>query len=303
LRNLTWLPADLPEHVRLIVSTLPGECLSALEKKRPVPNLVELEPMLSAEGSDLLDLWLKDAGRTLQDDQRVEVLGRFAQNGLPLYLKLAFEEARRWKSYSLRMRLQGDIAGIVRELFRRLSADHGHLLVSRSLGYLVAAKNGLSEDELLDVLARDQEFFADFKVHAHHDLPETDAEQQRLPVIVWSRLYFDLEPYLTERSADGASLLAFYHRQISEVTTNEFLGEDNQRLRHESLARYFGAQPLWFERYKAANQRRVAELPYQQTQSELWTELDATLCDLNRNPGDWHRGALTATSVVARHID
>lgn len=152
-RNLAWLPAELPEHERLIVSTLPGECLSALEKKRPVPNLVELEPMSPAEGSDLLDLWLKDVGRTLRDDQRAEVLGKFAQNGLPLYLKLAFEEARRWKSYSQRMRLQGDIVGMVHELFRRLSADHGPMLVSRSLGYLVAAKNGLSEDEMLDVLA------------------------------------------------------------------------------------------------------------------------------------------------------
>ncbi len=77
-RNLVWLPAELPENVRLIVSTLPGECLSAPERKRPGPNLVELEPMSPAEGNDLLDLWLKDAGRTLQDDQRAEVLGKFA---------------------------------------------------------------------------------------------------------------------------------------------------------------------------------------------------------------------------------
>ncbi len=178
------------------------------------------------------------------------------------------------------MRLQGDIAGMVHELFQRLSADHGPMLISRSLGYLVAAKNGLSEDEMLDVLAWDEEFFKDFKAHAHHDLPETDAEQRRLPVVVWSRLYFDLEPYLTERRADEASLLAFYHRQVGEVATGEFLGDDNWWLRHESLARYFVDQPLWIEKYKAPNLRRVSELPYQQTRSELWRELEATLCDL-----------------------
>ena len=29
-RNLIWLPAELPPHVRLVVSTLPGECQAAL---------------------------------------------------------------------------------------------------------------------------------------------------------------------------------------------------------------------------------------------------------------------------------
>ena len=32
-RDLAWLPAQLPEHVQLVVSTIPGECLTALEQK------------------------------------------------------------------------------------------------------------------------------------------------------------------------------------------------------------------------------------------------------------------------------
>jgi hypothetical protein len=32
--------------------------------------------------------------------QQAEVMRGFAQSGLPLYLKLAFEEARRWPSYA-----------------------------------------------------------------------------------------------------------------------------------------------------------------------------------------------------------
>lgn len=103
-----------------------------------------------------------------------------------------------------------------------------------------------------------------------------------MPVVVWSRLYFDLEPYLTERSADGASLLAFYHRQVGKVTTDEFLGDDNRRLRHESLARYFTEQALHIEKdgKKTPNLRKVSELPYQQTYGEMWGGLEETLCDL-----------------------
>jgi NACHT domain- and WD repeat-containing protein len=275
-RNLIWLPGNLPAHVRLIVSTLdPGECLTQLERKLPA-NLVKLEPMAKEEGSKLLDLWLAEAGRKLQDKQRAEVLDKFAANGLPLYLKLAFEEARRWKSYSLQMRLGTDIPGMVRELFRRLSADHGQMLVSHSLGYLVAARNGLSEDELLDVLSRSYTVFKEFRRRAYHRPPA-----RQLPVVVWSRLYFDLEAYLTQRGADGTNLLAFFHRQFYEVM-EKYLADDEKLKRHRGLARYFGSMPLQIKREgkEIPNIRKVAELPYQQMQAKLWSDLKLTLCDL-----------------------
>src|SRR6185295_15743531 len=83
-RNLIWLPAELPEHVRLVVSTASGEpgtapheCKSALERKLPA-GLVKLDPMPKAEAGVLLDAWLTEAGRDLQPPQREEVLSKFA---------------------------------------------------------------------------------------------------------------------------------------------------------------------------------------------------------------------------------
>ena len=164
-RNLIWLPADLPPNVRLIVSTLPGECLQALESKLPAENRLEVQPMSVEEGKNILTEWLSDVNRQLQKKQEEYLLGKFQQCGLPLYLKLAFEEARLWKSYDALPELSEDIPGILRDLFKRLSleSNHGEMLVSRSLGYLAAAKNGLSEDELLDVLSLDKEMLADFQ--------------------------------------------------------------------------------------------------------------------------------------------
>jgi len=287
-RSLTWLPSELPGNVRLVVSSLPGECLSALERKLPPQDLVKLEPMSPEEGGRLLDLWLENAGRTLQPRQRDEVLGKFGQSGLPLYLKLAFEEARRWKSYTERVELSPDIPSIIGDLFARLSSDanHGRIMVSRSLGYLAAAKNGLSEDELLDVLSGDEELFQDFMKRARHKLPEEEDEKtvKRLPVIIWSRLYYDLKPYLTERTADGASLMTFYHpATFGRAVIAEYLAGDAKRERHRGLARYFGSQKLYAkeEDKKTVNLRKVSELPYQQTHGEMWSEIEQTLCDLH----------------------
>lgn len=270
-----WLPAQLPDHVHLVVSTLP-DLVSALSRMLPPTGLVELLAMPLAEGRVLLDLWLDDADRTLQAQQRDEVLAKFDRNGLPLYLKLAFEEARRWASYDPVPSLSPDIPGIIRDLFARLSQpeNHGPVLVSRSLGSIEASKNGLSEDELLDVLSTAPEVLADFLRRS----PRSPVVE-RLPVVIWSRLYFDLEPYLTERSADGASLFGFYHRQLGEVVAQEYLADEAGLERHRTLARYFGAQPLEITRdgISAPNLRKLAELPYQQTMGELWDDLFATL--------------------------
>ena len=44
-----------------------------------------------------------------------------------------------------------------------------------------------------------------------------------MPVIVWSRLFLDVEPYLAERSVPPGTVAGFYHRQVAErVQTYSF---------------------------------------------------------------------------------
>ena len=282
--NLNWLPSELPPNVKIVVSTLPEPypCLNTLKAKLPPENVRELKLLSPKHGEEVLEVWLTIAGRTLQGEQRREVLVKFSQCGLPLYLKLAFEEAKKWRSYDGIPKYEGypglakDIPGIIGNLFWRLSlpVNHGNLLVERSLGYLAAAKNGLTEDEMLDVLSRDEEFYAKFKHQSYHELTE-----EHLPVIIWSRLYFDLAPYLTERTADGTSLLSFYHRQLGEVSKETFLSGEREQHSHRDLAQYFVNQEHWIESgdKKIPNLRKLSELPYQQESAGLSDELEVTL--------------------------
>ncbi len=234
--RLDWLLSELPPYVKVIVSSLPN-LLPTLEAKISEDHRKRLALMPQHEGAMLLDMWLAEAQRNLQPYQREMILSHFARSGgLPLYLKLAFEESRSWRSYDPPVELGANVNTIIQNLFARLTmpANHGKLLVERSLAYLAAAKNGLAEDELLDVLSRDTELFDDFQAQAQHVLPEP-----RLPVVVWSRLYSELAPYLTERGADDAFLLTFYHRQFADVVAKSYLGESVRQVRHRHLARNF----------------------------------------------------------------
>lgn len=233
------------------------------------------------DGQALLEQWLRDAGRTLQPAQRTEVLAKFTCTGLPLYLRLAFEAASRWKSYAPASvtALGADVPGVIGDLFSRLSADsnHGSLLVSRALGYLCASRLGLTEDEVLDLLSADEMVLDDFRQRAHHDPPA-----RSLPVVVWSRLWFDVEPYLTERSHHGMILLDFYHRQIRDCVAATFLDGGARLHAHSHLADFFERQAPSGEPHTPTlpNVHRLLELPFQLFKAERSERLYQTLVDL-----------------------
>jgi hypothetical protein len=281
---LGWLPAELPEHVRLVASladTPAGRGYAPLRARLHEATFVELGPMPVEEAAALLDRWLADAGRTLQEHQREEVLGKFQAQGLPLYLELAFQEARRWRSDTPEEEttLEKDVVGIVRQLLDRLAQpeQHGPVLPERTLGCLAAAKDGLAEDELLDVLSADAAVLADVRGRLP-GAPEVD----RLPAALWARLHADLEPYLVERSGDGAALLSFRSAEVAAAVAQRFASGERGVERHRALARYFAqaAQAVDGEE-TVPNLRWLAELPYQQTMGRLWDELYATLTDFS----------------------
>jgi len=255
-RDVTWLPPELPPHVKVILST------TGVGERLPEGVPLRLERMAHSEGGQALDAMLHESRRTLQPSQRKTVMAHFERCGLPLYLKLAAEESKLWKSYASEdlCALGEGVPGVIDTLLDRLksNANHGAVLVEHSLGYLASARYGLTEDEVLDVLTADDAVWNDFDQRKHHEVSE-----RRLPMVVWSRLSLDLESYLTERSSPGGTVIAFYHRQLAERVGVGL---------HAELARYFLGRSV-------SDTRRLVELPFQQRGAGQWKEAEATLLD------------------------
>jgi hypothetical protein len=290
-RLLYWLPRKLRPGVKLVMSVLElkseEEHASARDDpfdlaSRIWPNSLEkVGPLGEDDGKNLLEAWLAEARRDLQDDQKEHVLSKFSAGGNPLYLKLAFEEAKRWKSWEGLPRrsadvhgLNEDVPGILDDLFWRLELpeNHGRMLVQYAIRYIAAGRNGLTEDELIDLLSIKKEVMEDF-FRRSPESPRVD----RLPVVIWSRLFSDLRPYMTHRRADGTVVLDFYHRQVREsVRTRYLASEETLTKAHLHLAEYFDSLDYWAESLESqrararrlpptprpANVRKVVELPY-----------------------------------------
>ena len=65
-------------------------------------------------------------------------------------------------------------------LFEKVETKHGWPLVSHALAYVTAAKNGVSETELEDLISLDDKVLDD--IYQYH-LPPT----RRIPPLLWTR--------------------------------------------------------------------------------------------------------------------
>ena len=164
----------------------------------------------------------------------------------------------------------------MRDLLARLSseANHGAILVERSLGYLLASRRGLTEDEILDVLSADTVVMDELRRRSPNS-PATD----RLPPIIWSRLYDELDPYLTWRDADGTATMSFFHRQLADIVAGDLLGPDDRHARHARLADYFDARPATVGPTATVDLRRRSELPWHLAASARWDRFVDVVCD------------------------
>ena len=294
-RNLGWLPYELPENIKLIVSvaTDAKDIMEILIKKFST-TLHKLERLSNKEGEEILDRFLEISLKRLKPQQKKVILQKFAQNGLPLYLRLAFEEACNWNSYDPPNKtiLAEDIDGLIDMLFQRLSREHTPKTFKRILSYIVAARNGLTEDEILDIMTSDVEYFNWYTTtQIYHSLPE-----KRLPWIVWSRLYSDLEPYLTERGADRTSVIGFLHRQFKEIVKRKLLIGEEITARHRVLAEYFNKADFYHQKdgKKIPNYRKLSELVYNLIKvRDLRSKLEEILTDFTFIEAKCHAEMIT----------
>lgn len=112
--EMEWLPETLPPHVSIVVSTLPviGGCWSALQRKGivgpcpltasdapPQTNVEVVRQLAESECLDIIHAWLKKDGRALTTAQFTTLSEAVLACPLPLFVKLAYDRTRRWRSF------------------------------------------------------------------------------------------------------------------------------------------------------------------------------------------------------------
>ena len=222
--KLDWLPFNLPPNVYLMVSTLPkiGGCLQYLKQKSiPPSNFLEVGKLTKNDVGMILKGWLDENKRKLQKFQFDFVLkvalDESKEQPTPLRLRLLSDIALKWTSYDkLPADLPATVEGLIDTIFTSLEKNHGQLLMSAFCGLLAVSKQGISENDLVDIMSTDDELLD--SVLQYHKPPV-----KRIPYHLVARLKFDLRNYLVDRGEYNKTVLYWFHRQFWQCAENKYL--------------------------------------------------------------------------------
>ncbi|XP_063370018.1 NACHT and WD repeat domain-containing protein 2 [Cydia amplana] len=273
--KVSWLPTRLPPHCKIIVTCACEETNPEVSKEYDVlrrmidseENFLEVTALGEDLAMQVLKLWMASAARDLSNYQWRLVSNAIGSCSLPIFVKLVFAEVCRWRSYTKPQdtHLASTVMDSIMMLFERIEKQHGRLLVFHALAYITAARSGLSETELEDLISLDDKVLDD--VYQYH-LPPV----RRIPPLLWTRIRNDLPNYLSEREADGVSVMNWYHRQFRDTARERYFKNMNMAMYfHSMIADYYlgiwgGGNPKPFKyteiqrhRFNLADREGVAD--------------------------------------------
>ena len=254
--KMHWLPQQLPKFAKIIVSTLKENypILENLETKYKsnVDGFLEVKELENEVGLIVIRRWLERSNRRISDQQRDVVKEVLKQCSLPLFARIAVDQIKQWHSYDKPTKddLKSTVQGAINQLFEQMELKFGLTLVKHSLSYLTAARHGLSEVELEHMLSLD-----DVLLNEIFNLwcPPI----RRVPPLLWTRVRFDINAYVVERSADNLIVLHWYHRQFIETARNRYLADaEFKKYVHESWWNIFPGNGEVGKRSLSSSQNR-----------------------------------------------
>jgi hypothetical protein len=300
--RLYWFPRELPAGVRLIASVLDhgqrsrpdyqpasGEQPDWLAALRRLDRREVAVPELSdGDRRQIIRELPSVFCKSLDEDQLALLLKNPATRN-PLFLTVALEELRIFGSFDkLPNRIAElpraidehdgeageDEAGVERaiealfgqvldRLDQEAAARKSPGLVSTIFRLLASAKEGLSERELRELVAR--------------LLPGMPEQRRAGELQVVLR---QVRSYLLRKAHPQGALVDFYHRSFWEAVRAKYLpAPSTHHIAHRDLAEYFDAQDYYLEsierqrermkppcRARPVNTRKVSELPWQRLQ-------------------------------------
>ncbi|CAN7982440.1 unnamed protein product [Ixodes hexagonus] len=242
-----WLPTRLPPHVRLVL-TLRDGCpqLAQLQEELDSDCLLPLGPCSGSDCEAIVRGSLEQSGYTLTPEQWTLVSNSVGQSRSPLHACLLANLAVCWSPADTHS-IDGTLESVVAEVLKQADRDVGPKLVAFVLGLLSAARHGLTDAEIVDVLSRHPDVFA--------HCPHLDGTPKRCPFGVWALLRTSLRGFLCSRVVAGRVLHTWRGDACRTALCSARIDADTARACALALVEYFSVG-------SDDEARSLTELPY-----------------------------------------
>ena len=176
----------------------------------------------------IIEALLRRMGRTLTTIQWNYVMEQAKVEPTALYVRLAVRVIVSWTSYEESTTLQGGVRNLINQIFGVMESTYGACLTRAALGLITYAVDGLSDNELIDLLTMHEHVMSREGINEFNSIC-------RLPSHVWLRLRSEVFGLVMEREGGR---LGWFHRQLKEAAEDRY--KDEKRYLHEIMGTYFG---------------------------------------------------------------
>ena len=176
----------------------------------------------------VLEKKLEENCRTLTPAQLEYVLSQIHLDSTALYVELAVRVVASWPSYETNPCLEAGVTNIIMQILNSLESDLGEVFVRAAFGFITYAVDGLTDNELMDLLSLHEEVMSTKGVNDFN-------YAVRLPSHVWLILRGEVYGLLLEREGGR---LGWFHRQFKEAAQERY--KEEKQFLHEVMSRYFG---------------------------------------------------------------
>lgn len=269
------IPSNLPSNIKLIISSADKKIIEKYsDGSAQKIDLDWFDKKMSKENFDLL---LMQKNRCIAPKSQVDLVMKAINDGTtPLQLKLMTEECSGWHSQDVLTELSNSVETIANKHIANMYLKYGHNkeLVLHALALIAASPYGITEEELQVLLLKFEavrNYFSSEDRYNH--------QMDKLPFVVWSRLFYDLKGCLTLSRVKGFIVVKFAHQVFYKVFLD--LYKDYYMNAMELLISFYRGQNNYLNGSKMPNVRRSLSLAILLKRSGKVGELIDLLCDLS----------------------
>ncbi|XP_062991183.1 uncharacterized protein LOC134404425 [Elgaria multicarinata webbii] len=198
-------------------------------------NILQIPPLTLGEINEIISSWLEKDRRRLSKRQHDHLMEACTACPLPLYIHCAYKESCLWTSFSpeTEVCLPQDIPGMYSWTLNRMEKSHGEQVVKRMATYVSLSRNGITQEELLDLMSMDD-------VVIQEVTKFQKASISAFPLVLWLKLLEDLGEHLREQRTDNTYVFNWAHMSLKHVCMERYLkAQDSQVSLHASFADYY----------------------------------------------------------------
>lgn len=225
--SLKWLDVDIPEHIKIIISTTDEVKFS----QEPAFLKIYKLPDMGTDSEELVLNILHQSGRRLTSEQ-LSSLHQIIDTSdhSALYLHILGHYLKHAASWDYIGDTPSDLEGLVREMIHELARPerHGGPIVGEALSFLTLDRIGLTDNEMIDLLSANDYVCEALETGSFHPI-DMKKDDWRIPSVLWSRLRYDLAPFLRTYTSPAGQVTTIYHDELKWIFLKIYLNKPAYR--------------------------------------------------------------------------